>query len=81
LSLSLYLPGEKNFDDQFTRWEMAEKKKNEIGKLVQKMNFNLVLHMSATTFFGAGSSGPLSLCPEVKCNHPFQNPTSVVFTR
>jgi hypothetical protein len=41
----------------------------------------LVLHISAITFFGAGSSGPLSRCPDVKYNHPFQNPTSVVLTR
>lgn len=44
-------------------------------------NFSLVLHISPMTFFGAGSSGPLSRCPDVKYNHPSQNPTRVVFTR
>lgn len=42
---------------------------------------SLVLHISPITFLGDGSSGPLSLCPDVKYNHPFQNPTRVVFTR
>lgn len=49
--------------------------------IAHSFNFNFVLHISPMTFFGDGSSGPLSLCPEVKYNHPFQNPTRVVFTR
>lgn len=49
--------------------------------IAHSFNFNFVLHISPTTFFGDGSSGPLSLCPEVKYNQPFQNPTRVVFTR
>lgn len=49
--------------------------------IAQSLSFNFVLHISPITFLGDGSSGPLSLCPEVKYNHPFQNPTRVVFTR
>jgi len=49
--------------------------------IAHSSSFNFVLHISPITFFGDGSSGPLSRCPEVKYNHPFQNPTRVVFTR
>lgn len=42
---------------------------------------NLVLHISPMTFFGRGLSGPESLCPEVKYNHPSQKPANVVFMR
>lgn len=42
---------------------------------------NLVLHMSPTTFFGWGLSGPLSRCPDVKYSHPSQNPAIVVLIR
>lgn len=55
--------------------------KNQNSEFDHKLNFNLVLHTSPMTFLGAGSSGPLSRCPDVKYNHPFQYPTRVVFTR
>lgn len=53
----------------------------EPARINHELNFNFVLHNSPMTFFGAGFSGPLSRCPDVKYNHPFQKPTSVVLTR
>lgn len=52
-----------------------------IKSKVVDYRISLVLHIPPITFLGAGSRGPLSLCPDVKYSQPFQNPTRVVLIR
>lgn len=62
-------------------FNIIEKRQDRQESVTYQCNINLVLHVSPTTFLGCGLSGPLSRCPEVKYNHPSQNPACVVFAR
>lgn len=94
LASSLYLTGSGLvFQLRMTSKTINKKKKNAptttcttddiVAPIATKKSHDIsfVLHISPITFRGAGSSGPLSRCPEVKYSMPFQNPTRVVLTR